>query len=1094
MLNIKKKNNFTAILQKNTRESAGIIPPEFVNVINYKFNDISEMEITVPKKINSGVGKTVIDNRLYKQIKGKGQQIITTIGEEGINQKKERWIIDGKSVLDSEGSKKIKALSFESKLKQVDFSCDILTRQLVFKSNESDVAEGILDLVIQQCPSWSIGEVDENCRTEMDEVSKEVDATLYESFTVGKVIKNSLLFERDVISTPYSNNNVINLTFNYVDFSTYQGESIASTRNLIHKFDNIYTGITHVKVEYGNYGDYSDSFKYTFILNDGISVEYIKEAPYMKDLKITAKRIVFNYQTGEMVKIQAKKIRNFESGTYKVYEFLTNDIAKAYDCLFIFDSYNKVIHCRDRKSYGRNIPIILSKENFIKSIDQTDDYDELANKLYVKSELATIYTQNPTSQDYIYDLSYLIRNEIISPELVNAWERYQVAIKGKGETLITNRMELNTANKKRIKLESQKTALDKDILSLEGFRNLYMQQEDTVNANRYALQVNAKKDEFVVLLKEIQKCKDEILLISNKLAIIEKSLDMKYAEDMNGLIFDEELLEELDEVTITKEITDTTYVSDLGLYNYAVEYLKEANKNRIDFDIDIKGFLEKISLPKNASWDYYLGLGDYVYVDDGEGLLDSEFGNKIRIVGYPYIPKFDSVDKIDLATRDSKYDNLGKLSDLSRSMSRSNHYVDSYADIWNSSKNTNNFINRILSEGLDNNAIAIKSRSMKNKIDITESGAYFMLDEGNNGSYDRQVYIGGSIIGLTKDNFETCEVAITADGVVSETLIGKIILGQRVEIVNDKETFIIGDRKNDIKKGFGVQIKDENGLERVFLGLETDSDGVRRAKLRLMSKDGSEVVLSEDGIINCYQYQIQDNLSNGKPIKIPIKADSGINYYKEVSIGLYLDKFRAYNTGASSGGSIQSSTSSSGGASTSSSGGGGTSSSSGEYSNTISSLNSTEFGKKQQTERDISWSNGFGIDIVDGTTLQMDRFAHRHDYYYYTLPHTHDIPIYLPSHYHLIDNHSHQVYNHQHSLSIDTTHTHNLIYGIYEDIAPSSISVKVNGQTVFQNITSDREVNITAYMLKNTVNMVEILSSTNGRVTAHVFIKEFRRF
>ena len=82
--------------------------------------------------------------------------------------------------------------------------------------------------------------------------------------------------------------------------------------------------------------------------------------------------------------------------------------------------------------------------------------------------------------------------------------------------------------------------------------------------------------------------------------------------------------------------------------------------------------------------------------------------------------------------------------------------------------------------------------------------------------------------------------------IMAEQLVGKVILGEQLYIGNGENTFKI------LPEGLYIYDNDASHSLRVFLGIDEDN----KARLRLYSANGdNSLVLSEEGIYNCYQIQ-----------------------------------------------------------------------------------------------------------------------------------------------------------------------------------------------------------------------------------------------
>ena len=72
-------------------------------------------------------------------------------------------------------------------------------------------------------------------------------------------------------------------------------------------------------------------------------------------------------------------------------------------------------------------------------------------------------------------------------------------------------------------------------------------------------------------------------------------------------------------------------------------------------------------------------------------------------------------------------------------------------------------------------------------------------------------------------------------------------------------------------------------------------------------------------------------------------------------------------------------------------------------------------------------------------------------------------------------------------------HTHEIIYGIYEDNMPTNMDVYINGQLVKRRINSDAEIDIAEY-LQVGMNEIEITSETLGRICVNIWAKMFMKW
>lgn len=140
---------------------------------------------------------------------------------------------------------------------------------------------------------------------------------------------------------------------------------------------------------------------------------------------------------------------------------------------------------------------------------------------------------------------------------------------------------------------------------------------------------------------------------------------------------------------------------------------------------------------------------------------------------------------------------------------------------------------------------------------------------------------------------------------------------------------------------------------------------------------------------------------------------------------------------------------------------------------------------------------------VDGHTHGM---AHRHNF-----SHSHNVVcvVNIPSQDITIPAHSHvfETSDHTHSVSIEAhthdltlaDHTHEIVYGIYEGNTASSVTLKVDGNTVPASAITSDEMDIVGYLAKDedgkitrgAWHEIEIIPNELTRIEANLFVQAF---
>lgn len=1074
--NLKKLDDFKVTLMKTSKIPLCEVDKNFVDDIKVKWDDYSEMNITVSNRIMID-GEIVDNSYLYNAFKGKRQQVL-------ISNPAIRFVITDctrkeSSVKDSNGKriktyvKEISLKSYESTIGKLILTEDIQRQLWNDGTDESmDISDGILNLFEQDNPDWRVKFVSQDSMKEFGKIEREFEETISNNVSFTNVTRGVVIWEKNFNINPYSENIVMNLKVMYGGVKTYANGKLQDDTKYIHSLNNIYTGVRKIKAIYNKSAEGVYSINYQITLGDGIVLDKWSQFSYCDGLKLDIEKILFTYTTGEEYEGTTIKYRNFDKGEYDWVDFLRANVSTAFGNLYFkFDTINKELYCYTKKEYGEHKGIQFSYDNFVQEINKIDALDNIVSKLYVYSNNCSIADVNEFgSCDYILNYNYFYNNDGMTDELKLAWDRYKRVIEGKNDEMYDLRLQINTLNKKLVKLESEKTALDYDVRNLEIRRTSYISDNKNGEFNsdieRMSIEINSKKDKFERLMANLQVVKDDISKVNGKIKEITLLINLETSEDNQGKIFDDDLLEELRDITVEETVTDDTYLTSNGLYGHYVEVLEEKNTKGIDFTIDSKGFMDNIIVPKGVEWDFYIKMGDFVDLIDDDEVTINEKG--LRITEYTLIPKDGEIEvkDIKLTNRDMQLDDFSGATTLKSDVSRANSYVNNYKTLWEESVGINDFYKKINTEGMDLRANAIRSRSNRVKFDFTESGLYVINADEEVGE-DMQIYCGAGMICFTEDRWLSCKTALDSKGLVGETIVGKILIGEKLYIVSDDEnsTFYIGNM--DENDGFGLSIKDGN-MQRIFLGTET-VNGVKKAKLRLLSKDGREVVLSEDGILNTSQAPLIENVSAGYGFEFPYIVDEGVTSLKKVLITLIFTKYRGYTRGSSAGGSTVATSSSGGGfsyGSTSGAGGYSYSSQSSEYSDVAPFQTYTSDNKEHG----------------DGT--------HNHTYYQDVISHSHDYVVETPNHSHYF---SVSQTDHNHSVSINE-HSHSEIHGIYvdENSSVQNARIYVNDVLVAQNINSEKfQFDITNNLKLNSTNYIKITNDKNVRVCVNIFEKKF---
>ena len=1099
-INLNKKNSYHIELHRNRREVLAEIPKEFITNIEYSSSTYPTMTIEIPDKIHrSGKDHEVL---LYNQIKGKMFIIID------INGVKERFIIDEDIEIEETKDGKLKKLTAYGYEKTTEKKTLLIssgaTRQLYRPKNEQvEVSDGILNWFEEQT-GWKVNHVDELARKELGLYYVTKDELLFENFEKD-VKKNEIIWEKDVvIDVP---DKAINMTISYPNMRTIDGNgNVLKTETIAHTFSNLPYNVRKIQAVYTSDTDYLFGITYTITYKNNTTQTHKFSFANVADLKMEAPSISLNYETNELKEHYTTKYRFFEQCSTKWYNFLQSEVSEAFDCVFEFDNYNMELNVYAKETYGTNNGLYLDWTH-IEKINKTFKTGDVVSRLYIESPNTSIVEENPLGTEYVECFDYYINSGIMSQSLIDALKNYDVLLEQKQVEFLTIKLEKNKVDQLLTKKNSEHLALNERYKAENAILTGYIKAGNQSNLQAQQSEVVEKLDsEIQAIMLEIQELKDKSNEYLEKMTNIGVEIKKENAMLNGNKVFTEEDILELDDYIIEGATTNDYYTVALSLYNHAVELIKDMNSVYIDFSMSTYDFMKKIAHPQG--WQKFIRLGEKIEINDKD-VADNE--GFVQLHGYSISPRDDSMSGLKFTNNKEPISDIKTISDIGRQSNATTHMTDFYKEVWKDAQNNNVHVANIIQNGLDVAAQVVRGKGTVNRVDISESGIYIIDAQDEN----KQLYLGSGLISFTLDRWKTSKLAIDTNGVIADSLIGKVILGQQLYIGNENNTVVINPNGMSIYDPLAVQ------EERIFLGIENN-----KAVLRLHSADGNnKLVLSEQGIYQVFPVQARDSFDRYNSFKVPFYLPTSLQRLDEARLILNLEKFRAYSkamstqpestdtktslsggattvntTSASGGATTVNTTSASGGATTvnttSNNGGGGSTTPTSSQSGATHSPSGTAIDPTGQGNPSIQ-NHVHQTDTRHTHTVTVNYPAHSHTLSVNIPNHTHTLNVNIPNHTHDLNV---NIPNHTHDISVTIpSHSHNIEYGIYEFPTLPTVRILLDGVVIDDNVTTNQSIDLSnKFTYLGGTHNLEIVSLTKtgnvdglGRASLDLFVSGF---
>lgn len=312
-----------------------------------------------------------------------------------------------------------------------------------------------------------------------------------------------------------------------------------------------------------------------------------------------------------------EKIRIQDSVNKRWYDYITTDLMEMYGCIPIFDTYNKLIDLVDIKSFGEEIELYLSNDNYIKSLQRVGSSENLVTRLYViGNDEMDIIGATVTGYPYIEDFSYFYND--MSEELYTQLMKYYEMVEIRNpiwKNLVDTKMKtLEILTKKKTDLY----VIYEEIRAKKSILESYKANNDDVNSAIVISEITKLNDEKVILEGEIKSLEEDVVNLTSSINEINILCKKETATDDNGrLIFNENTLNELKEFVYCDTYTNDSFIDVNDLIKEAKRQLELKCFPTVSYTLDLENFIVRVDKNGfNKNWLGDIGLGDVIILYD----------------------------------------------------------------------------------------------------------------------------------------------------------------------------------------------------------------------------------------------------------------------------------------------------------------------------------------------------------------------------------------------------------------------------------------------------------------------------------------------
>lgn len=563
-----------------------------------------------------------------------------------------------------------------------------------------------------------------------------------------------------------------------------------------------------------------------------------------------------SWSVGHVDASLANKQRSFDEDDVDVYSFLTGDVSEAFNCLFIFDTFNQTVSAYDLDNYGEDTNIFISMDNLAQSMTETIDENSIITCYRVNGgDGIYINEVNPNSTNKIYNFEYYLpeMEESIQNKVKSYNEKYQslkpqyeeimkrlgdqIGVIQELETRLPD--DLNSKDWTKYGLDF----LDSKVKSFKNIDEVYcaqgMNKPDSFNYNLYQQNLedlNNVTAEYNKRKSEVDSATDVYNSIISERNAVQSQLDMdKWFTKDEWKTLDSYVVEETysnDNYITTDNTTDTErFDIERQLYDVAWKDLSKKCRPQYQYTSTLSNVL---TIPQFKGFLKYFQLGNFIRM-----ATDYDTVIKLRLISFTV--DYNDTSKIDVTFSDAIRVH-GVCNDVASIISQANSAAMSFQfnkDQYDKSVNQSNFVEEMRKYGLDVANIPVKNQHQS----WDETGMWFrQWNEQKNDFDPEQIKIINNQIVFSDDGFQSAKMAIgkipidkngnTVYAVNAEAILGKLFLGEYLTLQNNSGTYKFDDAGFIAKSGNNsvrIQPNQSEELFSIYKGnnkqFYVDSDG-----------------------------------------------------------------------------------------------------------------------------------------------------------------------------------------------------------------------------------------------------------------------------
>ena len=524
-----------------------------------------------------------------------------------------------------------------------------------------------------------------------------------------------------------------------------------------------------------------------------------------------------NWSVGHVDDSLANKQRTFDVDDTDVYSFLTGEVSEAFNCLFVFDTFNCTVNAYDLDDYGSDTNIFVSMDNLAQNMTESVEENSIFTCYRVNGgDGVYINEVNPNGTNKIYNFEYYLPQ--MSQEIqakINSYNTLFQNLKSQYEdVMLRMQTQIDVIQELYTRLPDSLSSKDWTLYGLnfletkkksfETMDQLYCaygyNKSTSPSYNLYKQNLQDLKDvtaEYNVRQAEIDDATEVYDSIKEERNVIQEQLDMdNFFTVDEWKSIDNYVKEETytnDNYIVTDQEDDSErFEIERQLYEAAWKDLSKKCRPQYQYSATLSNILTILEFKDFVK---YFELGNFIR-------METDYDTIVRLRIISFTVNYNDTNTIDVTFSDAirvkdVYEDAASIQAQANSAAMSFQFNK---DQYDKTVKQGNFVAEMRKYGLDVATTAIHNASNQSQV-WDETGMLFRHKNEQSGEFDpEQIKIINNMMVFTDSNWDDTKMAIGkvalsngnfAYGVNAEVFVGTAIFSQYFTAQNDSGTFKI---------------------------------------------------------------------------------------------------------------------------------------------------------------------------------------------------------------------------------------------------------------------------------------------------------------